>query len=408
MNLSKKTVVVGVAGGIAAFKVLDLIESLKKHKVNVEVIMTESAKQMISPALFEKASGNKVFSNLFEKDFDYKEILRNRKVDHIELADKADLFIVIPATANVIGKMSNGIADDFITTTLLAVTCPVIVCPSMNVHMWENPIVQENIKKLQHFGYHIISPESGMLACGYEGQGKLADVKKIEKTLCEFLNKSQSLKGKKILITSGGTSEPIDDVRYITNRSSGKMGRALAEAYFRKGANVLLLRSKSALGSQYPIAQEIFETGDQLQDLIKKHAEHYDICFHAAAVSDFKVQNKKKGKISSMQPISIHLVPTVKIITEIKKYNPSMKIIAFKAVWGGSYEINKKIRDFLMKEDLEAVIGNDVSKKNGGFESDFNAVTLLTKDERVKQFPRMAKPLLAEAIVDYFQSVLII
>src|SRR6185369_17174424 len=256
----KKTVVLGVTNGIAAFKALDLITLLKEEGVTVHVIMTTRASQMISPAEFEKISGNKVHTQLFENGFDYKKILDARHVEHIDLADNADVMAIVPATANVIGKLAYGIADDFLTTTTLAVSSPVIIAPAMNVHMWSNPIVAENVSKLKKLGYHIIEPERGLLACGYEGKGRLAAASVIKDEIMRQLNRTSSLKNKKIIVTAGGTIEKIDEVRVITNRSSGKMGVALAEELFLRGADVLLLRSKTSVEPRYMMQEELFET----------------------------------------------------------------------------------------------------------------------------------------------------
>jgi len=205
----KKNILVGVTGGVAAYKALDLIKLLKSEGCGVFVIMTKGATEMISKKDFEKASGNKVYINLFENNFNYKEVLKNRKVEHIKLADKCDVMVIAPATANIIGKLANGIADDFLTTTALAVTAPIIICPSMNVNMWNNPIVQENLNKLKSVGYQIINPTVGLLACGYEGVGRLEKTETINEEIIKLLKRNNSLKGKKVMITSGGTIEKM-------------------------------------------------------------------------------------------------------------------------------------------------------------------------------------------------------
>lgn len=394
-------ILIGVAGGIAAYKVLDLIKLLKKEGCNIFVIMTKGATEMISFLDFEKASGNKVYINLFEKDFDYREVLKKRKVEHIELADKTDVMVIAPATANVIAKLAHGIADDFLTTTALAVTSPIIICPSMNVNMWRNQLVQENINKLKSVGYQVIEPTAGLLACGYEGVGKLESVKVIKDEVLRQIQRSNSLKGKKVIITAGGTSEKIDEVRSITNRSSGKMGVALAEECYLRGADVLLLRAKNSVKPRYLIKERIFETAEELLYLIKVNIKDTDLFFQVAAVSDFKVDRLVKGKLSSDSSINLKLIPQIKIIDQIKKLSPKIKLIAFKAEYGLTEkelieEGIKKLKD--SKADF--VVANDISRDDRGFESDNNEVFIISKDKSVKKILLTSKREVSKQIVD--------
>lgn len=394
-------ILIGVAGGIAAYKVLDLIKLLKKEGCNIFVIMTKGATEMISFLDFEKASGNKVYINLFEKDFDYREVLKKRKVEHIELADKTDVMVIAPATANVIAKLAHGIADDFLTTTALAVTSPIIICPSMNVNMWRNQLVQENINKLKSVGYQVIEPTAGLLACGYEGVGKLESVKVIKDEVLRQIQRSNSLKSKKVIITAGGTSEKIDEVRSITNRSSGKMGVALAEECYLRGADVLLLRAKNSVKPRYLIKERIFETAEELLYLIKVNIKDTDLFFQVAAVSDFKVDRLVKGKLSSDSSINLKLIPQIKIIDQIKKLSPKIKLIAFKAEYGLTEkelieEGIKKLKD--SKADF--VIANDISRSDRGFESDNNEVFIISKDKSVKKILLTSKREVSKQIVD--------
>jgi len=397
----KKTIIVGVTSGIAAYKTLDLVKTLKKDGVEVFVVMTKSAMAMVPASKFKKASGNKVYSKLFEKGFDYTDILKIRRVDHIDLADKADVVVIAPATANIIAKIAAGIADDFLTTTLLAVHCPVIICPSMNVNMWNNPIVEENITKLRALGYHIVEPEKGMLACGYEGKGRLAHIKIIKEEVLRLLNIATSLKGKKIMVTAGGTIEKIDDVRYIANRSSGKMGIAIVEECFLRGAEVLLLRAGSAVKPRYIISEITFDTAEQLQKLINKNVINYNMLFQVAAVSDFKVKNTFQGKIPSRKSVIIQFQPRKKIIDQIKKLNPRISLIAFKAEYGLSEQaIIKAAHNKLKESNADAVVVNDIGKKNQGFQSDFNEVIILFPDGKYKKVLRASKRVIAKEIID--------
>lgn len=397
----KKNVLIGVTGGIAAYKVIDLIDLLKNNDLNVFVIMTRGAARMIPQKDFEKASRNKVYVDIFDTNFNYKKILDKRKVDHIQLADKADVMVIVPATANIIGKLANGIADDFLTTTTLAVTAPTIICPSMNVNMWGNPIVQGNLKKLRTAGYIVIDPTSGMLACGYEGMGKLENVEKIKKEILRQLNKTDSLKGKKIIITAGGTVEKIDEVRSITNRGSGKMGVALAEECFLRGAEVLLLRAKNSVKSRYLIKEKLFSTAEELLDLIKKNINKTDILFHSAAVSDFKVSKPIKGKISSDNPINLKLVPQIKIINQVKKLSPKTFLIAFKAEYNlNDKELIKSAQEKLKSSNADVVIANDISRADRGFESDDNEVYIIYKNKTVKKISLRSKNEIAKKIIE--------
>lgn len=394
----KKTVVLGITSGIAAFKAVDLIKLLKNEGVDVHVILTQKATKIVSIKVLEKGSGNKVNLELFEKDFDYKKILHARKVDHIALADSADVFVIAPATANTLAKIANGFADDFLTTTLLAVTKPVIICPSMNINMWNNPVVKENLEKIKQMGYHIIRPASGMLACGYEGEGKLEDIVKIKDEIVRQLNRSTVLKGQKYIVTAGGTREKIDDVRFITNRSSGKMGAAIAEELFLRGAEVLLIRAQDAVKPRYVIKEVTFETSSELHDLVKQYVKDYDTIFHAAAVSDFQVANTQHGKISSSESFTLELKPQRKIIDHIKQWNPKIKLIAFKATAGQNEdEMIETAKKKLQTLKADAIIVNDKT----AFESDTNEVILMLPDGSSKKFQRTKKQFLAGTILDY-------
>ncbi len=398
----KKTVVIGVSSGIAAYKVLDLVFSLKKRGLNVVVLMTENATKMVSLKKFEHVSGNKVYTKLFEKNFDYERILKERKVDHIEIADAANIVVIAPATANIIAKLAHGISDDFLTTSVLATQASIIVCPSMNVHMWQNAAVQTNISLLKNRGFIILEPDEGSLACGYEGKGRLIDLRKIEQEVKYLLNVQKSLEGKKVLVTAGATIEWIDDVRFITNPASGKMGIAIAEECFLRGADVLLLRSKNSVEPKYHIPQEIFQTAADLQVLIKKSITSCDMFFHTAAVSDFSVTNKKEGKISSSGSVTLALTPKEKIIAFVKKLNPSVQLIAFKAEYNVSEkELIKRSRAKLNEWKADFVVANDVGKKDRGFGTDTNEVYVVSPSGSHKKISLASKQDIAKGIVDY-------
>lgn len=397
----KKTVIVGVSSGIAAFKALDLIKELRSNGLEIYVVMTEHATQMVDIRDFEKASGNKVYVDLFEKGFDYKKVLKERKVEHIEIADKADLMVVVPATANIIGKLAHGFADDFLTTSALAVTAPILICPSMNVNMWNNPIVQENILSLQKNRFQIIEPAEGLLACGYEGKGRLKEISLIADEVMRVLQRTQMLEGKKIIVTAGGTIEKIDEARLVANRSSGKMGVAIAEECYLRGAEVVLLRAKSSVKPRYIIPEKIFETGTDLQKLIEQEVEKADVIFHAAAVSDFIPTESFEGKISSKNGFSLKLKPTIKIVNQIKKLNPKIKLIAFKAEYGlTGQELIKTAIAKLKETGADLVVANEIGKGDRGFEVNTNEVIVVLQNGEYAKLPLSSKRAIAKGIVD--------
>ncbi|MEK7570777.1 MAG: bifunctional phosphopantothenoylcysteine decarboxylase/phosphopantothenate--cysteine ligase CoaBC [Patescibacteria group bacterium] len=400
--MKQKTILLGVTSGIAAYKTLDLIALLRKEGHNVLVIMTQAATKMLPPKELEKASGNPVVYDMFPKDFQYKKVLASRSVDHIALADTADLMVIAPTTANTLAKLAHGIADNLLTTTALAVTAPIMLCPSMNVHMWENPAIQDNLFVLKKRSFHIINPESGMLACGYEGMGKLANVNTIFTEIKKQLTMQQSFQGKKILVTAGGTTEKIDDVRYITNRSSGKMGAAIAEEYARRGADVLLLRAATAVRTTHHIKEKTFSSSEDLLALLKNYVTDYDYIYHTAAVSDFAVSNKITGKISSKKAVTLHLKPQVKILDQIKKMNPNIRLIAFKAE---SLSDRKKLTAIAYKRLKEAgaaaIVANDISKNDRGFGTETNEVSIILADGSSTFIPLQTKQQVAHEIIDY-------
>src|SRR3989344_6944311 len=389
-----------ISSGIAAYKILDLIKILKAKGHDTTVIMTESATKMISIKEVEKASGNKVYSKLFEKDFNYKKILEKRKVDHIEIAKNTDLFVVAPATANTVAKLAQGITDDFLTTTILATLSPVLVCPSMNTNMWFHEATQKNTRKLMKYGYSIIDPESGELACGTEGLGRLPKVENIAKEAEKILKTSKSLKGKKIIVTAGGTIEPIDSARVLTNRSTGKMGVAVAVECYRQGADVLLVRAETSVMTHLPIKHVTFQTAVDLEKILHHEVPNYDVIIHAAAVSDFTTE-KIEDKLDSAKPTSLTLHPTRKIINEIKKWNPKVKLIGFKAVHRVHKKKIKIIADKKIKEtNTDYLIVNDISRNDVGFGADDNEVYIISKNGKIEKIAKSTKKEISKQIIE--------
>ena len=372
--VKKKTIVLGISGGIAAVKTPELARLLTQKGFRVECVLTKAARNFVSL---------KGYTDLFEPDFDARQVLRQRQVEHIALADKADLILIAPATANLLAKLAHGLADDYLTTLVLATKAPVIVCPAMNVNMWRHPAVKENLAKVKQLGYEVINPVSGMLACGYEGLGRLVELEKIVAVVKERLAISGSLRGKKILVTAGPTREPIDAVRFITNNSSGKMGVALAEAAARRGAQVKLL-----------MGQKDFVSAQDLLALVKQHAPNFDIIFHTAAVGDYSPELKSRGKLSSRRPVVLRLETQVKILEQIKKYNPKITVIGFKAEFGLPNKLT-------VQSGADVTVYNDVSRPDIGFGSDDNEVTLVLPRSVYMNVEKAPKAVVAGQLLDY-------
>ncbi|MDP3765814.1 MAG: bifunctional phosphopantothenoylcysteine decarboxylase/phosphopantothenate--cysteine ligase CoaBC [Nanoarchaeota archaeon] len=397
-----KKIVIGVTGGIACYKVLDLIKELRSSGSDIHVIMTEHSAHLVDAKDFEKASGNEVQTSLFHAKINYIEyIKKNKEIKHISLADIADLFLICPATANIIGKIANGIADDLLTTSIAATIAPVLICPAMNVKMWKNPIVQNNVKKLKKLGYHFVEPEYGELACGYKGVGRLANLKRIIERIKLLLKQKNDFKNKKILITAGATVEEIDPVRVITNKSSGKMGTNIAEQAFLRGADVILLRGHNSIEPNYNISEEKFTTVNDLHNKIKKNIKNADIVIHSAAVSDFTINNKHNAKIKSDKELNLELTPATKIFEKLKGLNKKIFLVGFKAehsvsekkLVGSAYEI-------LKKANADLVVANDIGKKGRGFDVDTNEVFVIDKNKSIEHVELSDKKVIADRLLD--------
>ncbi|MCH8067100.1 MAG: bifunctional phosphopantothenoylcysteine decarboxylase/phosphopantothenate--cysteine ligase CoaBC [Nanoarchaeota archaeon] len=405
-SLKNKNIVIGITGGIACYKTLDLIKKLKKIGSNVHVIMTESATKLVDIKDFEKASENPVQTDLFDPNINYKDyIKKNRPIKHISLADIADLFLICPATANIIGKVANGVADDLLSTSIMATNAAVLICPAMNVKMWKNPITQENVNKLRKFNYEFTEPEYGILACGYEGIGRLANLNKIVERIKIIIGRRNDLKGKKILVTAGATSEEIDPVRVITNKSSGKMGVYIAENAFLRGADVTLIRGMNAVEPQYPFKDIKIHSVKDLFNEIKKNIRDKDIMIHAAAVSDFTINNRAKGKIKSNENLHLELTPTTKIFENIKKIKKSIFLIGFKAEYRVSNkELIDRAYDLLKSAKADFVVANDVGKKNRGFDTETNEVYVVDKHKKIKHLKLADKRVIGNKILDEIKN----
>lgn len=402
--MHKKTILLGITGGIAAIKIPELIRLLISHNIHVIPIMTESACHIVDPNVIKKASQAEVYTELFPKNYSTQQIITTQSVDHIALADQADLVVIAPATANTIAKLTHGIADNMLTTTLLATQAPILLCPSMNSHMWLNLTVQENITVLTKRGVIILPPESGPLACGYEGPGRLPPLQTITQEIMKVLDQTTLLQGKKIVITSGGTQEPIDDVRYITNKSSGMMGAALADACKRAGGHVTYLHAQNAKIPTQATQNHPFTTTDDLNHLLQTYVPRADILFHVAAVSDFSF-TPKKGKISSTKPLTLTLSPREKLYKTIKKINKRIHLITYKAELSMQEEQwNTTLQSIIEKTDIDAIIGNPIDTPNQGFSSEYNEVFIRSRSGKFLHMNTTSKTTLAKNIISYLFS----
>lgn len=366
-------VALGVSGGIAAYKAAELVRLLQDRGVRVQVVMTRAAQEFVRPLTFAALSGEKVITDLFGEGAQEPNI--ESAVEHIAVAQSIDALVVAPATADVIAKFANGMADDFLSTLFLATTAPVVMAPAMNVNMWENAATQQNVHKLRERGIRVVEPDSGYLACGMIGPGRLAANETIVRAVMEALGAIQNLANETILITAGPTREPIDPVRYLGNRSSGRMGYALAEAALRRGAKVILITGPTAL--KPPSAAEVVQvqTAREMRDAVMANLERSTVVIKAAAVADFTVRNAAEQKIKRGGNLSLELEPTPDILKEISSRKGGRVVIGFAAETQDALE---NARKKLASKSLDAIVVNDVSQPGIGFDSERNAVTILT------------------------------
>ncbi|MCB2308001.1 bifunctional phosphopantothenoylcysteine decarboxylase/phosphopantothenate--cysteine ligase CoaBC [Clostridium estertheticum] len=366
-----KTVVVGVTGGIAVYKALDVISRLKKENVDVHVIMTKAALEFVNPISFQSLSQNMVIHDMFEEP-------KAWEIQHISLAKKADLFVVVPATANIIGKIANGIADDMITTTIMATKAPVIFAPAMNVNMYNNPILQSNIQKLKGFGYEFIAPVSGRLACGDIGEGKLAQTEDIFEVIMSKLYPIKDMIGTKVLVTAGPTIAPIDPVRFITNRSTGKMGYSIAREARDRGADVTLISGPCNEKAPFGVSIIKINTNDEMRTAVISNYEDSDIVIKAAAVSDYKPKVYSSCKIKKSEDIlNLEFVRDNDILKELGLHKKKQILVGFAAE---SNDLLKNAKEKLLKKNLDYIIANDITKTDSGFGTNENKVIILSKD----------------------------
>lgn len=387
--LKGKKILIGITGGIAAYKIPQLVRLYKKTEAEVRVVMTPAAENFVTKLTLQSVSNNEVYVSHFEID--------EYKPEHISLCDWADIFVIAPATANTISKIANGICDNLLTATACAFKKPILIVPSMNTGMWENPFVQENIEKLKSIGCEILDPDTGFLACGTEGKGRMCEPEDIMEKTTEILNRSKILSGKKILITAGGTKEKIDPVRYITNNSSGKMGIALADCAYSMGAEVTLVGINAGQGKPYK--NIVTESAEELKKVVFDEYKNQDCVIMAAAVADYKVKNYSEQKIkkSNEEEINLTLVPNPDILKEVCRQNDKPIVVGFCAE---SENLIENAKNKIKNKGCDYLVANDISRKDIGFSADFNEVYILDKNLNISHIERDTKINIAKKILE--------
>ena len=392
--LANKTIVLGITGSIAAYKAADIASKLTQAGARVEVVMTESATKFVAPLTLRSITGRPVVTDMFELASEFS-------IEHIALAEAADVVVIAPATACIIAKLAAGIADDMLTCTVLATKAPIILAPAMNVNMFENSITQDNLSKLKARGFTIVDPACGRLASGKIGVGRLAEVDKIIGTIRQVLGRSGDLAGKRIVVTAGGTQEPIDPVRHIGNRSSGKMGYAVAEAARDRGAEVSLITAPASLSD--PAGMEVvhIKTAAEMKEAVAKAVAQADALIMAAAVADYQPKSVAEAKIKKDSPsLNLELVRTPDILTEVKG---DFIRVGFAAE---SEDIVANARNKLEKKQLDIIVANDITDADSGFGTDTNKVTLISRDGKVDSLPLLTKREVADKILDRVVKIL--
>jgi len=384
-----KHIIVAVSAGIAAYKAIEVVSRLRKKGAEVKVVMTQNATHIASPLTFGEISGHPVALDMFEQ-------VHQWDVEHIALATWTDAYVVVPATANVIGKIYAGIADDMLTTTIMATTAPKYLCPAMNTEMYNNLITQRNLEGLRSLGYHIMDPAEGWLACGITGVGRLPEPEEIVDWLEAKMYSTNELEGTTILVTAGGTQESIDPVRYIGNRSSGKMGYAIAEQAARMGAKVILVSAPTSLPIPNGVDFISVDSAVSMQEAVEARYNDVNVVIMAAAVSDFRVLHKAEQKIKKMESMTIELVKNPDILQGLGSKKNHQILVGFAAE---TEHVIKYGQDKVAKKNLDMLVANDVSKSNAGFNVDTNEGYFLYPDKEPKEMPNMKKSELARHIL---------
>ena len=388
--LKDRKILLGVTGGIAAYKALELTRLLALEEAQVRVIMTRSAMEFVQPLSFQVLSGQPVCTHLFDLEAE-------SRIGHIQVATQAEVAVIAPATANIIGKLAHGIADDYLTTSLLACTAPKIICPAMNVNMYESQIVQENLAKLKSRGFHQVGPETGDLACGVQGLGRLVPVDEILESIRRVLT-PQSLKGKRVLVTAGPTREMLDPVRHLTNPSSGKMGYALASAARRRGAEVTLVSGPSSLALPHGVKQVQVTTAQEMHEAVMGQFSQVEAVVMAAAVSDYRPKKMAVGKIKKIKASeSLELEKTEDILLRLGELKQGQILVGFAAE---TEDLLENAKQKLRQKNLDFIVANDLTAANAGFGCDTNEVTILWPGGEVEKLALKSKELIAMEIWD--------
>jgi len=388
--LQGKSIVLGVSGGIAVYKAVELLRLFSKAGADVHVIMTKNACEFVTPLTFQTLSGNAVHTDLFN-------LSQEHEIDHISLADRADLFVLAPATANLVGKVAQGLADDLLTTSVMATQAPVLVVPAMNTNMYENPIYQRNQKQLIEFGYHVMEPASGDLACGWEGKGKLPDPAEIF-TVAESVITPKDLLGCQIMVTAGPTREKIDPVRYISNYSSGKMGFAIAAAAQQRGAQVVLIAGPTNLTVPSGVHCIPVFSAEDMRTAVFNNLEKMDVVIKSAAVADYRpVENLPEKMKKTADELTLLLQKTPDILTELGRFKKDRILIGFAAE---TERLLVHAAEKLKKKNLDMIVANDITEDGAGFDVDTNIVRFLHADGRVEELEKMSKVKVAQRLLN--------
>lgn len=391
--MAKKTVILGVTGGIAAYKACEVVSRLRKLNYDVRVVMSQNATEFVTPLTFETLSNYRVVTDMFDKE-------RSYDVEHISYAKLADAFVVAPATANFIGKYAEGIADDMLTTTIMATKSPVIICPAMNTNMYMSPAVQANMKTLKDRGVHFVEPGTGLLACGDVGKGRLAEPCDIVDFIDRLLTPNPDMRGKTVLLTAGGTEEPIDGVRFITNRSSGKMGMAIAEAVLERGGKVILICGRVSVPVTAGAEVVNVQTTEEMYKAVMENLSRADIVIKAAAPSDYRVKNYSQSKIKA-ESFSLDLVKNVDIAKEVGKVKGDKKLVVFAAE---TEDLIKNAYKKIEAKNADLIVANDVTAEGAGFGVDTNIATIIKRGGGITSLEKMSKKELANVILDFLSE----
>jgi phosphopantothenoylcysteine decarboxylase/phosphopantothenate--cysteine ligase len=390
-------ITLGVTGGVAAYKSAELVRRLQQEGHSVQVVMTRAACEFVTPLTFAALSGQKVITELFPKSAAGEANLESA-IEHIAVAQRTDLLVVAPATADILAKFARGLADDFLSTLYLASTAPVIMAPAMNVNMWQHGATQENLAALKARGVYVVEPDAGYLACGMTGPGRLAELDSILKAVQEIAKTKRDMAGETLLVTAGPTYEDLDPVRYITNRSSGKMGYAVAEAGARRGAKVILISGPTALAVPEGVERVDVRSAEDMLSAARKHFSTCSLAVFAAAVADYRPAQPANSKIKrTMEALTVHLEPNPDILATLAKEKGERIVVGFAAE---TDQVAENARKKLTQKNADLIVANDVTAEGAGFDHDTNIVTLFSRDGRDLPLPRMNKSEVAERVLD--------